>query len=147
MEHISAKVLQSMFSPKEVIQIVTNGILDFAHGNYRIPDRSHIHRGESTNLIMPAFGKDYFCTKLISVDPQNHKINLPVISGILILNKDQTGETLVTMDAPMITALRTAAVGSIGLNLIRPQELQHLGIIGLGVQAIGRPSLLVRQIQ
>ena len=125
-----------MFSPNEVVEIVHQGILKYARGEYNIPERIHINRGQSTNLIMPAFGKQYYCTKLISVDPLNHIHELPIISGIVILNDSKTGATLATMDAPMITALRTAAIGSIGLDLICDQNIRKLGIIGLGVQGL-----------
>jgi len=134
MEHFSSAVLEKLFSPNEVVDIIRKGILKYAGGKYRIPERQHLERGASTNLIMPAFGTHYFCTKLISVDPLNPLKNLPVISGILVLNDNLTGQTLVTMDAPMITALRTAAIGAIGFNLISRQNETKLGIIGLGVQ-------------
>ena len=126
--------LQKLFFPNEVIDIVRNGIRSYAAGKYHVPERWHINRGESTNLIMPAFEEQYYMTKLISVDPQNRTKYLPVISGMLILNNSHTGETLATMDAPMITALRTAAIGSIGLDLIKNKKVRKLGIIGLGVQ-------------
>lgn len=124
----------NLFSPTEVIDIVRNGIIKYGQGKYHVPDRMHLNRGASTNLIMPAFGEQYYCTKLISVDPQNRNTNLPVISGILVLNNSQNGAILNTMDAPMLTALRTAAVGSIGLELISKKKEINLGVIGLGVQ-------------
>lgn len=125
-----------MFSPNEIVEIVRQGILKYARGEYKIPERMHIHRGQSTNLIMPAFGEKYYCTKLVSVDPLNHLQNLPIISGIVLLNDSKTGATIATMDAPMITALRTAAIGSIGLDLICDNKMRKLGIIGLGVQGL-----------
>ncbi len=134
MYYFSSEALTNLFSPNEVIDIVEDGIRKHAEGKYNVPERMHINRGESTNLIMPAFGEQYYCTKLISVDPQNHINNLPIISGILVLNNSHSGKTLATMDAPMITALRTAAIGSIGLNLICDDGVKTLGIIGLGVQ-------------
>ena len=136
MDHLSSSDLYKLFSPSEIIDIIRIGILKYAKGAYHIPARQHLDRGPSTNLIMPAFGPNYYCTKLISVDPHNHHKNLPIISGILVLNKNSTGQTLVTMDAPMITALRTAAIGAIGLNLISRKDDTKLGIIGLGVQGL-----------
>lgn len=134
MEHLSAKVLRSLFSPNEIIDIVSQGVIKHGKGEYRIPERTHINRGDSSNLIMPAFGTKYFCTKLISVDPHNNKKNLPIISGILVLNDHSTGMPLATFDAPIITALRTGAIGAIGLNLTWKKNEVKLGIIGLGVQ-------------
>ena len=134
MYHLSSQELVGLFQPREVIEIVTTGIISYAQGRIQVPDRLHFERGPSTNLIMPAFGPEYYCTKLISVDPNNHLYNLPVISGTLILNDNRTGETLMSMDAPMITALRTAAVGSIGMDLIANDHFKRLGVIGLGTQ-------------
>jgi len=134
MRHFSSDALIKMFTPKEIIDIVEKGINKYAEGKYIVPERMHIKRGESTNLIMPAFGEQYYCTKLISVDPKNHQNQLPIISGLLVLNDSNTGETVATMDASMITALRTGAVGSIGLNIICDKDIDTLGIIGLGVQ-------------
>ncbi|MEM9544644.1 MAG: ornithine cyclodeaminase family protein [Bacteroidota bacterium] len=136
MHHFSSEVLVDLFTPLEIIEIVKNGIKKYAEGKYKVPERMHLSRGESTNLIMPAFGDNYYCTKLISVDPNNTKHDLPVISGLLVLNDSTTGEPLATMDAPTITALRTGAVGSIGLDLICEKEVTRLGIIGLGVQGL-----------
>lgn len=133
MHHLSSKYLKEVFSPMEVINIVRQGIIHYAEGSYNVPDRMHIKRGRSTNLIMPAFGEKYYCTKIVSVDPHNHIKKRPVISGIVVLNDSDSGEVLITMDAPMITALRTAAVGSIGLDMICG-DVNKLGIIGLGVQ-------------
>ncbi len=134
MRHFSSDTLIEIFTQKEIIEIVENGIRKYAEGKYIVPERMHIKRGESTNLIMPAFGEHYYCTKLISVDPHNHKNHLPIISGLLVLNDSNSGETVATMDAPMITALRTGAVGSIGLVKVCDQNIRSLGIIGLGVQ-------------
>jgi ornithine cyclodeaminase/alanine dehydrogenase-like protein (mu-crystallin family) len=136
MMHFTSEVLERLFTPIEVVDIIRKGILNYAIGKYNIPNRQHIVRVKSTNLIMPAFSDQYYCIKLISVDPLNHLKDLPIISGILVLNDTNTGETLMTMDAPMITALRTAAIGSIGCNLISKKDDTILGIIGLGVQGL-----------
>lgn len=136
MKHITSDILVSLFDPPEIIEIVKQGIINHANGLYQIPERMHINHDGSTSLIMPAFGPNYNCTKLVSVTPQNTEKNLPVINGILVLNKNQNGKTVATMDAPMITALRTAAVGAIGLHLIWQQKKLNLGIIGLGVQGL-----------
>ena len=113
MEHITADSLSSLFSPSEVVEIVKNGILHYANGDYHIPERMHINHHNSTTLIMPAFGSVYNCSKLVTITPENSTKGIPVINGILVLNKNENGKPLMTMDASMITALRTAGVGSI----------------------------------
>lgn len=136
MHILSASKIENIFTPSEIIQVLENGIIDCESGVYDVPDRIHLEQKGNVRLIMPAIGEKYFCTKIVSVIPSNPKLNLPVITGKIILNKVATGETLAILDAPMITALRTAAVGALGLEIISQKIVEKIGIIGLGVQGI-----------
>jgi ornithine cyclodeaminase len=83
---------------------------------------------------MPCFGEKYFCTKLVSVFPQNRLKQKPVIYGTVVLNDGETGEPLAILDGSKLTAMRTAAVGSLGIKYLAPENADTLGIIGLGIQ-------------
>lgn len=107
---------------------------DTAQGKVEVPNRSHINRGENSFLMMPSFGEKYFSTKLVSLFPGNQKENKPVIYGTVILNDGHTGEPLAVLDGKKLTAMRTAAVGSVGIEYLAPKDAGTLGIIGLGVQ-------------
>ncbi|MBT6499245.1 MAG: ornithine cyclodeaminase family protein, partial [Deltaproteobacteria bacterium] len=89
---------------------------------------------KNTLLIMPCFAKEIFGTKLVSVFSENSKRNLPVIQGIVILNNRQTGEPVAILNGPKLTAMRTAAVGSVAIRHLAPANAETLGIIGTGVQ-------------
>ena len=54
----------------------------------------------------------------------------------LVLHSAYNGAVLATMDAAMITALRTGAIGAMGLDIIAPQDIHSIGILGCGVQGI-----------
>ncbi|MBT8219515.1 MAG: hypothetical protein KJP00_06810, partial [Bacteroidia bacterium] len=136
MIHLSAAQIQECISPSEVILAVRAGLISESKGDYFIPQRMHIDQDSDTHLLMPAFGKKYNCTKLVSVIPDNKQRGLPIISGTVILNDATTGTPLALMDAPMITALRTAAIGAIGMDMIAPKEIDAIGVIGCGVQGI-----------
>ncbi len=136
MLHLSAETIESILTPAEIIKAVKQGIIKCESGVYDVPTRMHLERPNITNLVMPAVGERFFCTKLVSVVPSNPQRNLPIILGTVVLSKMETGETLALMDAPMVTALRTAAVGALGLDLISPKKTTKIGIIGLGVQGI-----------
>ncbi|MEM0992844.1 MAG: ornithine cyclodeaminase family protein [Bacteroidota bacterium] len=131
---LSADHLAQLFTPAEIIAIVKQGILKEGAGKYRVPQRMHIEHEQMTYLLMPAIGERYFCSKLVSVIPANKARDLPIIQGTLILNDLATGAVLEYMDAPMITALRTAAVGAIGLERIAETSTSQLGLIGCGLQ-------------
>ncbi len=136
MQIFSKKDIEGSLSFSEIIQEVRKGIINCESGIYNVPQRMHVEEKGLTFLLMPAIGEKYFCTKLVSVVPENAKINLPIITGTLILNEKSTGMPIAQMDAPTITALRTGAIGTIGLEQISEAEIQNLGIIGCGVQAI-----------
>lgn len=136
MLNLSAEYIERILTPSEIIAEVKAGIIKFESGLYEVPTRLHLEGKGITNLVMPATGAKYFCTKLVSVVPTNPTRNLPVVLGTVVLSKMETGETVALMDAPMITALRTAAVGALGLDLITPKSTERLGVIGLGVQGI-----------
>ena len=134
MIHFSALDIKSALPLPKVIQSVRRGLTAIHSKEYFVPDRIHIDHNGISLLIMPAFGPKYFCTKQVSVIPANQEKDLPLIMGSLALNDKSTGTPLAKMDAPMITALRTGAIGSIGLDLISDPHTRKLGIIGTGMQ-------------
>lgn len=136
MLNLSAETIESILTPAQIIDAVKEGIIKCERGIYDVPTRMHLERPTITNLVMPAVGERYFCTKLVSVVPSNPQRGLPFVLGTVVLSKMETGETVALMDAPMITALRTAAVGALGLDLISPKDIEKIGVIGLGVQGI-----------
>jgi len=105
-----------------------------ADGSVIIPKRSHIDFDSNSLLLMPCIGTKYFTTKLVSFFPGNRKTGKPSIYGTVLLNDSKTGELLAVIDGTKLTAMRTAAVGSVGVRHLSPVNTASLGIIGLGVQ-------------
>ncbi len=130
---------QSIFKDlnlSEVIDAVRDGMVRYSNGHFNIPDRMHLHAKKGVHLIMPAFEAEYYCTKLVNVYPENSNRGIPTTLGSLILGSAETGEVLAVMDAATVTALRTGAVGALGISLISNKLELNLGIVGTGVQAI-----------
>lgn len=128
---------------KDILQAVCfNDLLDaieasmymYENKEFHMPKRLHVDYEDNTLLLMPCFTKDCFGTKLVSLFPQNPEKNLPVLTGIMVLNDAQTGLPLALLNGPALTALRTAAVGSVSIRRLTPDNIQSLGIIGAGVQ-------------
>ena len=63
------------------------------------------------------------------------KFELPRASGVLILNDPETKLPIAIMDATIISAMRTGAVGGIGMKYLSRKDSGVMGIIGAGVQA------------
>jgi ornithine cyclodeaminase len=116
------------------VTAMEQAFIDTARGVVEVPKRVHIDRGQNTLLLMPCFGSTYFSTKLVSVFPKNLLKKEPMIYGSVILNDGHTGRPLAVMDGSKLTAMRTAAVGAVGIKYLAPESASTLGIIGLGIQ-------------
>jgi ornithine cyclodeaminase/alanine dehydrogenase len=77
--------------------------------------------------------------KWVSGYPGNPAKGLPYISGLLVLNDDETGFPLAVMDCTWITAMRTGAASALAARYLARPESETVGILGCGVQ--GRTNL------
>ncbi len=134
MIHIDSNTIGNAAPVMDWIAAMEGALKDTAQGRVEVPLRNHKDRGPNTFLMMPCFGEKYFCTKLVSVFPQNRLKHKPVIYGTVVLNDGETGEPLAILDGSKLTAMRTAAVGSVGIKYLAPENADTLGIIGLGIQ-------------
>ncbi len=88
---------------------------------------------ENTFLYMPAWenGKYVGC-KLITTTPANSNTIDPYVNGVYILFDATRGKPLISMDAKLITNIRTAATSALAASkLIRP-DAKSLLVLGNG---------------
>ena len=130
----------------EWLRAMEDAFRDTALDRVEVPRRFHMERGQNSYLVMPCFGKEYFSTKTVSVFPGNLKKKQPAIYGSVILNEASTGRPLAVMDGSKLTAMRTAAVGTLGIKYLAPEEASTLGIIGLGIQGFHQALFACQQI-
>jgi len=103
-------------------------------GRAIVPRRLHTAWNSNTLLTMPAIAEGSLGTKMVSVVPGNAASGLPVTNGLMVLNDGDTGLPLAVMNAAALTAVRTGAVGAVGLKYITPANITSIGIVGCGVQ-------------
>lgn len=132
----AADTLQ-LLTPLEAVGIVEAAALaaNDAAGNV-VPKRQHIQWSGGTLLTMPAIGAGAMAVKLVSVVPGNAARNLPVTNGLLVLSEADTGLPVAIMDAASLTAMRTGAVGALGVRYLTPADVTSIGIVGTGVQGV-----------
>jgi ornithine cyclodeaminase len=121
---------------QQVIDAVEESIKAYENNLALVPQRMHIDRGKNTLLCMPSWGKNSFGTKLVAVVPDNATKNIPVTNGAMLLNDGVTGAPIALINASKLTALRTGAVGAIGVKHITPPRQTSMGLIGCGVQGV-----------
>jgi len=127
------------------VTAMEQAFVDTTIGVVEVPERVHIDRGPNTFLLMPCFGPTYFSTKLVSVFPKNLQLKEPVIYGSVLLNDGETGRPLAVMDGSKLTAMRTAAVGAVGIQYLAPEDASSLGVIGLGIQGFHQALFACQQ--
>lgn len=134
MVQIDSNTIGNAAPVRDWVAAMEDALRDTAEGRLDVPPRNHIDRGQNTLLLMPCFGEKYFSTKLVSVFPGNLQKQKPMIYGTVVLNDGQSGEPLAVLDGSKLTAMRTAAVGSVGIKYLAPENADTLGVIGLGIQ-------------
>jgi len=126
----------SLLSFQQVLQAVEEAMVFYEKEPDAVPRRMHLDHGPDTLLCMPSFGKEFFGTKLVSVVPGNTAENLPVTNGLMVLNDTRTGLPLAILNASKLTALRTGAVGAVGIKYMTPENSSSVGLIGCGIQGM-----------
>jgi ornithine cyclodeaminase/alanine dehydrogenase-like protein (mu-crystallin family) len=123
-----------LLSPRELVTAIEGAVREFEEGRANVPPRLHLEWDANTLLTMPAAEGKGVGVKLVSVVPGNASRGLPVTSGLMILSDRQTGLPVAIMNAAALTAMRTGAVGALGILYMTPPDLETVGIIGVGVQ-------------
>ena len=127
----------------EIIDALDVAFREKGRGNTEMPPKPGIHPGGGDNFIhaMPAYipAMKAAGVKWVSGFPENHKIGLPYITGLLILNDPETGLPISVMDCVWITAMRTGAASALSARYLARPESSVIGILACGVQ--GRTNL------
>ena len=94
---------------------------------------SHQEKTDSTLLIMPAWnpGKD-LGVKIVTVNPENDKYNLPSIQGVYIYFDARKGIPIALLEAKALTVKRTAATSALASLFLSKKNASSLLMIGTG---------------
>jgi alanine dehydrogenase len=89
--------------------------------------------GASIMLVMPCWEEGgFFGLKNVSVVPGNAARGLPTVSGLYQLFDAATGQLLALMDAPELTARRTAAASALASRFLSRQNAKRMVMAGTG---------------
>lgn len=125
-----------------VINLLETAFREKGAGKVEMPPKPGIHTMPDAFIhAMPAFIPALHSAgiKWVSGYPDNQKRGLPYISGLLILNDDETGIPYSVMDCSWITAYRTGAASALAAKYLARPESKSVGILACGVQ--GRTNL------
>lgn len=81
-------------------------------------------------------GDDIYALKMASGFYNNAELGLPVSDGLILVFSQKTGHLkLILLDECWLTDMRTAAAGAVAAKHLAPANVDHIGIVGTGVQA------------
>ena len=126
----------------DIINALEDMFKEKGEGRVEMPPKPGIHTRQDAFIhAMPAYIPKLQSAgmKWVSGYPDNQKMNLPYISGLLILNDPENGFPIAVMDATWITAMRTGAATAVAAKYLARPDSSSVGIIACGVQ--GRSNL------
>ena len=117
------------------------------------PPRNHHYLSSLSKpaemLIMPAWNQRAVAVKILTLFEQNSKHGLPVIQGVVVAFDPVRGQPIAIIDAPELTARRTAAASALASSFLSCKDASHLLIIGTGnlVPYLAEAHAVVRPIR
>ena len=115
----------------------------FAGREVIVPTRHHHHfpnpevQADSTLLLMPAWwpGKTAG-VKIVTINPENARFDLPSIQGTYIYLDAIKGTTKAILEAKSLTAKRTAAASALASSFLSGENASSMLMIGTGALSI-----------
>ncbi len=121
------------------IRLMRDAFIQISKSSASVPVRTALdsHDKGGRVLFMPAYSPAYnlFGLKMVSVFPENPKMNIPSIQGKMLVMDDKSGTPKGLIDAEYLTALRTGAAAGVATDLLATTDAAVLAIFGTGAQA------------
>ena len=107
---LSKEQIEEMVDPDQMMDQIEEAYRIYGSGEFYMPPRPTVEHENKQLMYMPCYTKDIIGTKILSIFPENSKLGLPSIDGIVLLNDYTTGAPLAVMDGQSVTAWRTVYV-------------------------------------
>lgn len=137
--YLSKKDVEDVgLSMLDIIDEVEQVFIEKGKGMVEMPPKPGIHPGKDSFIhAMPAYvsQKKAAGMKWVSGNPENFRVDLPYIMGLIIMNDPDTGAPIAIMDASWITAKRTAAATAVAAKYMASEQSEVMAILGCGVEA------------
>lgn len=123
----------------EAIETIKKAFIQFSSGKAEMPLRTQVpvEKQKGVTLFMPAYlaDSDAMGAKIVSVFPNNQKIELPTVHAVVIVVDAETGRPTAVMDGAYLTALRTGAASGVATDILSRKDARVVAILGAGTQS------------
>lgn len=132
---VTAEMVEKWLSPNALVDKLNNAFAS----DISTPMRQHfdidnpMSERETTLLVMPSWQSGHdIGVKLVTVVPDSYKYDLPSIQGVYVLMDAIKGNVKAIIDAPALTAKRTAAASALASRFLSRPNSRSLLMIGTG---------------
>ena len=78
--------IQDLADLNEMMDQIEEAYRIFGVGDFYMPPRPVVEHDNKTLMYMPCYTKDIIGTKILSIFPDNARLGLPSIDGVVLLN-------------------------------------------------------------
>ena len=139
--------IKRLIDVPELIRVIESGFVLYSENRVIVPPVGFLHFDHPPGDVHIKYGfvtdNDFYVLKMASGFYNNPDLGLPVSDGLLLVFSQQTGQLkLILLDECWLTDMRTAAAGAVAAKHLAPGNIDHIGIVGTGVQARMQLELL-----
>lgn len=132
--------IKSALEGVDLIPLIEAGFVAYSEGRSVVPPVGELVFKDPPGDVHIKYGyikgDDYYCIKIASGFHENEKLGLPGGSGMMLLFRQETGESVCVLhDEAYLTDVRTAVAGAISAKYLAPKTVSSIGVIGTGQQA------------
>src|SRR5215813_5547348 len=141
--------LRQVLPMADVIRVIEQGLIAISRGQAVVPERLRMNipwagavlfempaglapdsqAGGSGGVVSGSVG-----TKLVTVFPDNSRLNKPTVQASYFLLDGDTGAPVALMEGRFVTAIRTAATSAVATKSMASGGSKQLAVLGAGVQ-------------
>ena len=132
--------IRQLIDTRQLIRDIEDGFVLYSGGRVVVPPVGFLHFEQPPGDVHIKYGyvkgDDVYVLKMASGFYANPERGLGVADGVILVFSQQTGQLkLVLHDQCWLTDMRTAAAGAVAAKYLAPKRVEHIGIVGTGVQA------------
>ena len=136
---LTHKDVSSLLTMESNIKTMEQSFIELSNNDVKMPDRGVVIVEDKNGWygVMTAHmsGMKALGTKIVTVFPENAKLNKPTTQGVIALTDANTGELICIMDGSLITGMRTGAVTGVATKYLSRKDSESVGIFGSGYQS------------
>ena len=132
--------IRLLLDTDSLIDEIEAGFVLYSDGKVNVPPVGFMHFDDPPGDVHIKYGSiqddDYWVLKVASGFYQNPSLGLQASDGVILVFSQRSGALeLVLHDRCWLTDMRTAAAGAVAARHLAPRKIDHVGVIGTGVQA------------